>query len=35
MISIPERPEDFPGQQRVAWRREPHRIVLAAMLGAL
>ena len=35
MISIPERPEDFPGQQRVAWRREPHRIVLAAILGAL
>ena len=30
-----ERPEDFPGQQRVAWRREPHRIVLAAVLGAL
>ena len=30
-----ERPEDFPGQTRVAWRREPHRIVLAAILGAL
>ena len=30
-----ERPEDFPGQQRVAWRREPHRIVLAAILGGL
>lgn len=30
-----ERPEDFPGQTRVVWRREPHRIVLAAILGAL
>ncbi|WP_332656995.1 phthalate transporter [Brevundimonas sp.] len=30
-----ERPEDFPGQTRVTWRREPHRIVLAAILGAL
>ncbi len=30
-----ERPEDFPGQTRVVWRREPHRIVLAAVLGAL
>ncbi len=35
MIPIPERPEDFPGQQRVVWRREPHRIVLAAAAGAL
>lgn len=35
MIPIPEKPEDFPGQQRVAWRREPHRIVLAAVLGAM
>jgi hypothetical protein len=30
-----ETAEDFPGQQRVAWRREPHRIVLAAIAGAL
>ena len=30
-----ERPEDFPGQTRVTWRREPHAIVLAAVLGAL
>src|SRR5690606_11814859 len=30
-----ERPEDFPGQTRVVWAREPHRIVLAALLGAL
>ena len=35
MIHIPERPEDFPGQQRVAWRREPHLIVLAALAGVL
>lgn len=35
MIPIPEKPEDFPGQQRVAWRREPHRMVLAALAGAL
>lgn len=35
MISIPERPEDFPGQQRVVWRREPHRIALAALAGAI
>ena len=35
MIPIPEKPEDFPGQQRVAWRREPHRLVLAALAGAL
>ena len=34
MIPIPEKPEDFPGQQRVAWRREPHRIALAALAGA-
>ena len=30
-----ERPQDFPGQTRVVWAREPHRIVLAALLGAL
>ncbi|MDO9589243.1 MAG: phthalate transporter [Brevundimonas sp.] len=35
MIPIPEKPQDFPGQQRVAWRREPHRIVLAAIAGAM
>jgi len=34
MIPIPEKPEDFPGQQRVAWRREPYRIALAALAGA-
>jgi hypothetical protein len=30
-----ERPEDFPGQTRVTWRRGPQAIVLAAVLGAL
>lgn len=35
MIPTLEKPEDFPGQQRVTWRREPHRIVLAAVSGAL
>ncbi|MFY7718641.1 MAG: phthalate transporter [Brevundimonas sp.] len=35
MISIPEKAEDFPGQERVTWRREPHWLVLAAILGAL
>ncbi len=30
-----ERPEDFPGQTRVVWAREPHRVALAAILGAL
>ena len=35
LIPSLERPEDFPGQQRVTWRREPHRIVLAAIAGAL
>ena len=35
MISIPEKPEDFPGQERVTLRREPHRLVLAAVAGAL
>jgi hypothetical protein len=35
MIRIPERVEDFPGRQRVAWRREPQRTVLAALLGTL
>lgn len=35
MIPIPERPEDFPGQQRVVWRLEPLRLALAALAGAL
>lgn len=35
MIPVLEKPEDFPGQQRVSWRREPQRIVLAALAGAL
>ncbi len=35
MIGLPERPEDFPGQQRVAWRPEPQRLVLAVVAGAL
>ncbi|MEY4555509.1 MAG: hypothetical protein RL093_628 [Pseudomonadota bacterium] len=35
MIPIPEKAEDFPGQERVAWRREPHRLVLASIAGAL
>lgn len=35
MIPTLERPEDFPGQQRVSWRREPQRIALAAVAGAL
>ena len=35
MIPRLERPEDFPGQQRVVWRREPQRTVLAALLGVL
>jgi hypothetical protein len=35
MIPSLEKPEDFPGQQRVAWRREPQRIVLAALAGVL
>lgn len=35
MIPIPEKAEDFPGQQRVVWRREPYRIVLAAVAGVL
>lgn len=35
MIPIPEKAEDFPGQQRVAWRREPHLLVLAALAGAI
>ena len=34
MIPTLERPEDFPGQQRVSWRREPQRIALAAVAGA-
>lgn len=33
MIPKLERPEDFPGQRRVAWRREPQRTVLAALAG--
>lgn len=37
MIQLPtlEKPEDFPGQERVVWRREPHRLALAAIAGAL
>ena len=35
MIPTFEKPEDFPGQQRVAWQREPHRIVIAAIVGAM
>jgi len=35
MIPTLEKPEDFPGQQRVAWRREPYLIVIAALAGAL
>lgn len=35
MIPRLERPEDFPGQQRVVWRREPQRTVLAVVLGVL
>jgi hypothetical protein len=35
MIPIPERAEDFPGQERVVWRREPHRLALAALAGAI
>jgi hypothetical protein len=35
MIPIPERLEDFPGQERVTFRREPHRLVLASLLGAM
>lgn len=35
MIPSLDKPEEFPGQQRVAWRREPQRLVLAAVLGAL
>ena len=35
MIPIPEKPEDFPGQQRVVRRHGPAQIVLAALLGAL
>jgi hypothetical protein len=35
MIQIPEKAEDFPGQERVVWRQEPHWLVLAAIAGAL
>jgi hypothetical protein len=35
MIPIPEKAEDFPGQGRVALHREPHRLALAALAGAL
>ncbi len=35
MIPIPEKAEDFPGQERVVWRRERHRLVLATILGAM
>ncbi len=34
MIPIPEKAEDFPGQERVVWRREPHWLVLASIAGA-
>jgi hypothetical protein len=35
MIPRLERPEDFPGQRRVVWRRQPQRIALAAVAGVL
>jgi hypothetical protein len=35
MIPTLEKPEDFPGQQRVAWRRDPYRIALALVAAAL
>lgn len=35
MIPTLEKPEDFPGQQRVALRPEPARLALAALAGAL
>jgi len=35
MIPVLEKVEDFPGQERVVWRREPHLVVLAALTGAL
>ncbi|RZJ05225.1 MAG: phthalate transporter [Brevundimonas sp.] len=34
MIRI-DSPKSFPGQTRVSWRKEPYRIVLAAVAGAL
>ncbi|WP_420470448.1 phthalate transporter [Brevundimonas sp. FT23042] len=33
MIRRLEKPEDFPGQQRVVWRKEPQHTVLAVILG--
>ncbi|MBB4081174.1 phthalate transporter [Brevundimonas lenta] len=33
MIPKLEKPEDFPGQERVVWRPEPQRTVLAALAG--
>ena len=33
MIPKLERPEDFPGQQRVVWKREPQHTALAALAG--
>lgn len=35
MIPALEKPEDFPGQERVTWRREPWRIGLAAVVAAM
>lgn len=35
MIPRLESPADFPGQQRVVWRKEPQRIALAVVLGVL
>lgn len=35
MISRLDNPENFPGRQRVAWRREPQRMVLAVVLAVL
>jgi hypothetical protein len=35
MIPRLERPEDFPGQQRVVWRRQPQRTVLAVIAAVL
>lgn len=32
---IPDRLQDLPGRQRIAWRREPHRVALAAVAGVL
>jgi hypothetical protein len=35
MIRRLDRPENFPGQQRVVWRGEPQRVFLAVLAGAL